>query len=162
MKNICVSAQDCGRNELIWLTELLRQNRDLEVVFSYDHTRQEKKQEMSSNQLNSLLLRLGVKPNLKGYQYLKTAVLIGLENREELDGITKRLYPSIARKHKTGADKVEHAIRHAISSSWERGMIHEQVRILGYHAGEGRRPTNSEFIIGLIDFIETGDVRLFS
>ena len=148
MSSMYVSAQECSRNELAWLTELLKQNRDLEVVLSYELPERQQKKDALQSRLNNVLVRLGVKPNLKGYQYLKTAVTLCLEDREELDGITKRLYPSIAKRHKTSVDKVEHAIRHAIGSAWERGCREDQERIFGYHAGEGKRPTNAEFIVG--------------
>ena len=153
MSSMYVSAQECSRGELVWLTELLKQNHELEVVLSYDLPGRQAKRDMTQTRLNSVLTRLGIKPNLKGYQYLKTAVELCLEDREELDGVTKRLYPSIAKKHKTSADKVEHAIRHAIGSSWERGALEEQTRLFGYHSKEGKRPTNSEFIVGIVDYV---------
>ena len=142
-----MSLQDYSKSDLVRLVELLRKNQELEILLSCSRT----KRELPEETLGSILIRLGVKANLKGYQYLKTAVMLSVKDREELDGVTKRLYPDIAREHKTGVDKVEHAIRHAISSSWERGKREEQERIFGYCAGEGKRPTNSEFIVGLVD-----------
>ena len=153
MGNMYISAQECGREDWIWLTELLRQNRDLEVILSYGGPAS-KQQQPVRYQLQDMLIRLGVKANLKGYQYLVTAVNLCLEDKEEMEGITKRLYPSVARKHKAGAEQVEHAIRHAIQTAWKRGKLTEQEAIFGYHAGEAKRPTNSEFIMGLVDHIE--------
>lgn len=147
MSNVQMSLQDYSKSDLVRLVELLRKNQELEILLSCSRT----KRELPEETLGSILIRLGVKANLKGYQYLKTAVMLSVKDREELDGVTKRLYPDIAREHKTGVDKVEHAIRHAISSSWERGKREEQERIFGYCAGEGKRPTNSEFIVGLVD-----------
>ena len=162
MSSMYVSAQECSRNELIWLAELLKQNHDIELVLSYDLPERARNREAVQININSVLNRLGIKPNLKGYQYLKTAVELCVKDREELDGITKRLYPSIARKHKTSTDKVEHAIRHAITSAWERGNRETQERIFGYHAGDGKRPTNSEFIVGLVDHVTGLGTEWFS
>jgi len=156
MNSMYVSAQECSRNELLWLTELLQKNRDLQVVLSYDLPQLQRKRDagqIREVQLNKILVRLGIKPNLKGYQYIKTAVELCLEDREELDGITKRLYPSVAKKHSSTADKVEHAIRHAIKSAWDRGCSEQQEQILGYHAKNGYRPTNSELIVGIVDYV---------
>ena len=150
MSSMYVEAPEYSRSELVWLTELLKQNRDLDVILQPERQR---KQDAVQSQLNHTLIRLGTKPNLKGYQYLKTAVELCLNDREELDGITKRLYPSVARKHRTSADKVEHAIRHAIESAWTRGNMEEQMRIFGYSSESGMRPTNSEFITGLLDYL---------
>ena len=85
-----ISAQECGREDWIWLTELLRQNRDLEVILSYGGPAS-KQQQPVKYQLQDMLIRLGVKANLKGYQYLVTAVNLCLEDKVEMEGITKRI-----------------------------------------------------------------------
>ena len=151
MSNIQMAVQDYSRSDLVRLAELLRRNQELERLLSCSQIKRGFPEEALGSNLSSILIRLGIKANLKGYQYLRTAVMLSVHDREELDGVTKRLYPDIAREHKTGVDKVEHAIRHAISSSWERGNRDEQERIFGYCAGEGKRPTNSEFMVGLVD-----------
>ena len=76
-------------------------------------------------------MKLGVRANLKGYQYLKTAVKLCRKDREELDGITKRLYPSIAKEHRTTADKVEHAydMRYSIMGKREERRAENCVRL---------------------------------
>lgn len=76
-----------------------------------------------------------------------------MEDMEELDGITKKLYPAVARKHKTTGETVEHAVRHAIESAWKRGNQKEQKSLFGYCQSEGKRPTNSEFIARMADFL---------
>ena len=158
MNNVQATVQDYSKSDLVKLMELLRRNQELELLLSCGQIKRELPEEV----LGSTLIRLGVKANLKGYQYLKTAVMLSVNDREELDGVTKRLYPDIAREHKTGVDKVEHAIRHAISSSWERGKRDEQERIFGYCAGEGKRPTNSEFIVGLVDHMALREKQWYS
>nr|WP_308628753.1 sporulation initiation factor Spo0A C-terminal domain-containing protein [uncultured Eisenbergiella sp.] len=100
-----------------------------------------------------MLSRIGMPSHLKGYQYLKTALAICMEDMEALDGITKKLYPAVARKHKTTGETVEHAVRHAIESAWKRGDEKEQKNLFGYCQSEGKRPTNSEFIARMADFL---------
>lgn len=104
------------------LTQLLRQDKELQIILSYGAPYADNRGNCSSqSRIERLLSRIGMPSHLKGYQYLKTALAICLEDMEELDGITKKLYPAVARKHKTTAEKVEHAIRHAIESAWKRG-----------------------------------------
>ncbi|HJA93093.1 MAG TPA: sporulation initiation factor Spo0A C-terminal domain-containing protein [Candidatus Eisenbergiella merdipullorum] len=98
-----------------------------------------------------MLSLLGVPSHLKGYQYLKTGIDLCIQSLEELDGITKRLYPDIAGVYHTSAETVEHAIRHAIEAAWQRGDETTQRRLFGYSHLESRRPTNLEFISRLAD-----------
>lgn len=109
-----------------------------------------------------MLTKLGFKANLKGVVYLKAAARIGLEDREELEGVTKRLYPAIAKECRTCAGRVEHAIRHAIHTSWEKGDVRQQRMVFGYDRKSGNRPTNAEFIARMIDCLERQDHLLYS
>ena len=162
MSCIWVSARECRTNELFQLTELVRKDRDLQIIVSCEPPVWNKERERTEQNASDLLVKLGVRANLKGYQYLKTAVKLCRKDREELDGITKRLYPSIAKEQRTTADKVEHAIRHAITASWEKGRREEQRTVFGYDADSGRRPTNSEFILQILDYLEKMDRPLYS
>lgn len=163
MSCIWVSAQECSKSELFQLTELARKDRDLQVILSCEPPAPGGRNGTDDIKIADLLVRLGVKSNLKGFLYLKTGINRCLDDREELDGITKRLYPAIAKKHKTTAGKVEHAIRHAIEASWMKGNAEEQKLIFGYDAGEEKRPTNSEFITRLTDYMAVlGRVRYYS
>lgn len=161
MSCIWVSARECNKNELFQLTELVRKDKDLQIVFSYEPMMPGAKKAADSK-INDLLVRIGVRANLKGFLYMETGIKICMKDREELDGITKRLYPSIARKHGTTADKVEHAIRHAIEVSWKKGNREEQKEVFGYDSGERKRPTNAEFMTRLTDYIENMNRPLFS
>ena len=78
-----------------------------------------------------------IRDSLKGVVYLKAAARIGLEDREELEGVTKRLYPAIAKECRTCAGRVEHAIRHAIHTSWEKGDVRQQRMVFGYDRESG-------------------------
>lgn len=107
----------------------------------------------AQRRIERLLSRIGMPSHLKGYQYLKTALEICLNDMEALDGITKRLYPEVAKKHKTTKEKVEHAVRHAIESAWKRGDEREHKNLFGYCQTEGKRPTNAEFITRMADYL---------
>ena len=162
MSCIWVSARECSTNELFQLTELVRKDSDLQIIVSCEPPVWSKGVERTEQMTTDLLVRMGIRANLKGYQYLKTAVQLCRKDKEELDGITKRLYPSVARVHGTTADKVEHAIRHAISVSWEKGSRQEQKEVFGYDADSARRPTNSEFILQILDYLEKMNRPLYS
>ena len=101
-----------------------------------------------------LLHKIGIPAHIKGYQYLRDAITISVEEKEMLVSVTKVLYPTIAKKHGTTSSRVERAIRHAIEVAWSRGqleMIHE---IFGYTVNSGKgKPTNSEFIALITDKI---------
>lgn len=162
MSCIWVSAQACSQHELVELTELIRKDRDMQIVFSCEPPESFVQRENMDRKAADLLVRLGIRPNLKGYQYLRTAIRFSAKDREELDGITKRLYPSVARKHGTTSDKVEHAIRHAVKTAWLKGNVEEQKAVFGYSFEDGKNPTNSEFITQVIEYIEKMNRPLFS
>ena len=105
---------------------------------------------------------MGISTNLKGWQYLRSAVRRCMDDREELDGITKRLYPSVAKEHKTTADKVEYAIRHAIEISWQKGNEEALEGIFGCDARGTRRPTNAEFISRIADYVNDCGQPMYS
>ncbi len=75
------------------------------------------------NYVTKLMLELGVPAHLKGYHYIRTAVLMSAEDMELVSSVTKLLYPDVAKKHDTTAQKVERAIRNAIEVSWQRGNM---------------------------------------
>ena len=97
---------------------------------------------------------LGVPAHIKGYQYIRTAIMMVVENMDMLNFITKQLYPEIAHIYNTTASRVERAIRHSIEVAWTRGKPETMNEIFGYtiHTGKGK-PTNSEFIAMVADRI---------
>lgn len=97
---------------------------------------------------------LGVPAHIKGYQYIRTAIMMVTENMEMINYITKQLYPSIAKQYATTSSRVERAIRHSIEVAWSRGKPETMNEIFGYtiHTGKGK-PTNSEFIAMVADRI---------
>lgn len=97
---------------------------------------------------------LGVPAHIKGYQYVRTAIMMVVENMELLNYITKELYPDIAKKYSTTSSRVERAIRHSIEVAWSRGRPETMNRIFGYTVDTGKgKPTNSEFIAMVADRI---------
>ena len=103
--------------------------------------------------VSKLLREIGVAPSLKGYDYLRIAIILTMENKEQyLHNVTKALYPDIAKRKKTTSSRVERAIRHAIETAWSKGNIEKINKIFSYtispHKG---KPTNSEFIAAIVD-----------
>lgn len=97
---------------------------------------------------------LGVPAHIKGYHYIRSAIIMVVENMDLLNFITKQLYPEIAKAYNTTASRVERAIRHSIEVAWSRGKPETMNEIFGYtiHTGKGK-PTNSEFIAMVADRI---------
>ena len=100
--------------------------------------------------VTELLHSLGIPAHLKGYRYVRRAVILAMETPEI--SMTKELYPSIAKEFRTTASRVERGIRHAIEVAWERGDTESINDIFGYSVScEKGKPTNSEFIYMLAD-----------
>ncbi len=140
MNSILLSTQECGSQELLQLTEMLCREQDFQIIVSraFPFMEKERKTKTVENRAGDLLTKLGFKANLKGVVYLKAAARIGLEDREELEGVTKRLYPAIAKECRTCAGRVEHAIRHAIHTSWEKGDVRQRRMVFGYDRESGK------------------------
>ena len=104
--------------------------------------------------ITNIMLDIGVPAHLKGYHYLRDAILLSGRDMEVVSSVTKLLYPTIAKRFKTTDQKVERAIRNAIEVSWERGNTHTFEKLFGYSMQNGRhRPTNSEYIARIADKI---------
>ncbi|MEA4899958.1 sporulation transcription factor Spo0A [Bacillota bacterium Meth-B3] len=106
----------------------------------------------ADEQVTNLFLTIGIPAHIKGYQYLREAVKMVIENHEMLGRITKELYPGIARRYSTTASKVERAMRHAIEVAWNRGRLDSINRMYGYKVfSPDDKPTNGEFIAMVAD-----------
>lgn len=104
--------------------------------------------------VTDMIHEIGVPAHIKGYQYLREAIMMSVEDQEMLGSITKILYPTIARKYQTTASRVERAIRHAIEVAWNRGKMETLDAMFGYTINTGKgKPTNSEFIALIADKI---------
>lgn len=102
--------------------------------------------------ITDIMLDIGVPAHLKGYHYLRDAIMLSGKDMEVVSSVTKLLYPTIAKHFKTTDQKVERAIRNAIEVSWVRGNAETFEKMFGYSAQTGRtRPTNSEYIARIAD-----------
>ena len=105
-------------------------------------------------EITQTIHEIGVPAHIKGYQYLREAIIYSVEDPEMLGAVTKILYPAIAKRSHTTSSRVERAIRHAIEVAWNRGCEEVLEEIFGYTISVGRgKPTNSEFIAMLADKI---------
>lgn len=105
-------------------------------------------------EVTEIIHEIGVPAHIKGYQYLRDAIIMSVNDIEMLGSITKILYPTIAKKYQTTSSRVERAIRHAIEVAWSRGKMDTIDALFGYtiHNGKGK-PTNSEFVALIVDKI---------
>ena len=106
------------------------------------------------NAVTNMIHEVGIPAHIKGYQYLREAIMLSVQDMEMLNSITKLLYPTIAAKYDTTPSRVERAIRHAIEVAWGRGNMETLDRLFGYTINYGKgKPTNSEFIALITDKI---------
>lgn len=102
--------------------------------------------------ITEIMLDIGIPAHLKGYYYLRNAIMMTGRDIEVVTSVTKLMYPVIARRFKTTDQKVERAIRNAIEVSWVRGNAQTFEKLFGYSVQDGRtRPTNSEYIARIAD-----------
>lgn len=95
---------------------------------------------------------VGVPANIKGYQYLRDAIIMSIKDTELINAVTKQLYPKVASRHNTSPSRVERAIRHAIEVACIRGNEEELYKLFGYTVSNNKgKPTNSEFIAMIAD-----------
>jgi len=103
-------------------------------------------------EVTSIMHEIGVPAHIKGYQYLRDAILMVIKDLDIINSITKQLYPTIAREYNTTPSRVERAIRHAIEVAWSRGQVEAIDSLFGYTVNLGKgKPTNSEFIAMVAD-----------
>ena len=103
-------------------------------------------------QVTKIIHQIGVPAHIKGYQYLRSAILMTIEDSDIINSVTKVLYPTVAKKYQTTTSRVERAIRHAIEVAWDRGDVDTLNSYFGYTIQNSRgKPTNSEFIAMIAD-----------
>lgn len=103
-------------------------------------------------QVTKIIHQIGVPAHIKGYQYLRTAILMTIDDTDVINSVTKILYPTVAKKYQTTTSRVERAIRHAIEVAWDRGDVDTLNSYFGYTIQNSRgKPTNSEFIAMIAD-----------
>ncbi len=148
------------------LGELIHTDREFQIMITVpsgahtepeEETNKEPERRPSFNlerDVTDMIHEIGVPAHIKGYQYLREAIMMSVEDPDMLGSITKVLYPTIARKNQTTASRVERAIRHAIEVAWNRGRMETLDAMFGYTINTGKgKPTNSEFIALIADKI---------
>ena len=105
-------------------------------------------------QVTEVIHEVGVPAHIKGYQYVREAIVIAVQDMEVINAVTKVLYPEVAKRYNTTPSRVERAVRHAIEVAWDRGDLETLQRYFGYTVSNTKgKPTNSEFIAMIADKI---------
>jgi two-component system response regulator (stage 0 sporulation protein A) len=116
---------------------------------------QQKKDANIEAMVTSIIHEIGVPAHIKGYQYLREAIMIAINDMDVINAITKVLYPQVAKTFSTTPSRVERAIRHAIEVAWDRGDLETLQRFFGYTVSNTKgKPTNSEFIALIADKLQ--------
>jgi len=103
-------------------------------------------------QVTESILEIGIPAHVKGYHYVRSAIMLAVTDPEAINAVTKIIYPTVAKQYKTSPSRVERAIRHAIEVAWDRGDVDVLNSIFGYSISSSRgKPTNSEFIAMIAD-----------
>jgi two-component system response regulator (stage 0 sporulation protein A) len=102
--------------------------------------------------VTAIIHEVGVPAHIKGYQYVREAIMITVEDMDAINSVTKVLYPEVAKRYATTPSRVERAIRHAIEVAWDRGDLETLQKYFGYTVSNAKgKPTNSEFIAMIAD-----------
>jgi len=140
---------DILMDRIRFIAKPMQQVNDNERIFRQDMPRCI--EDLETNVTN-IIHEVGVPAHIKGYQYLREAIMMVVNDNDLINSITKQLYPSVAKKHNTTSSRVERAIRHAIEVAWDRGDTETLNRIFGFTISNGKgKPTNSEFIAMISD-----------
>ena len=163
-QNIFVQALQAGadlclikpinQSNLIEYVDNILKNRNMkagENTGEKDHADKDNTPDIEA-QVTRIIHQIGVPAHIKGYQYLRTAILLTIKDSDIINSVTKVLYPSVAKKYQTTTSRVERAIRHAIEVAWDRGDVDTLNSYFGYTIQNNRgKPTNSEFIAMIAD-----------
>ena len=140
----------CDMTALVERLEEIRGGENLRLA---DKRRPEKNN--IESMVTSIIHEIGVPAHIKGYQYLREAIIIAVNDMDVINAITKVLYPQVAKTFQTTPSRVERAIRHAIEVAWDRGDLDTLQRFFGYTVSNTKgKPTNSEFIALIADKLQ--------
>ena len=155
-------------NEKIYkvINNLISQNKEFQIMITVPSTVQKEKKKSVplmetieephdlEKEVTDMIHNIGVPAHIKGYQYLRDAIVMAVKDPMMISSITKILYPTIAKNFQTTPSRVERAIRHAIEVAWSRGKMETLDQLFGYTINTGKgKPTNSEFIALISDKI---------
>lgn len=134
------------------VNDLLMNEKTKDKMYSKENLMPNKRNNVLEEKITNIFITVGIPAHIKGYQFLREAIKLAIENPEIINSITKKLYPSIAQKFETSASKVERAIRHAIEVAWNRGKIENINNLFGIKVySSNEKPTNGEFIALVAD-----------
>lgn len=166
MEQLSVSATKENEQVFKLLSDLIHTNKEFQIMITVPSSQMKEGREktVKSNaepmkrdlekDVTDMIHEIGVPAHIKGYQYLREAIMMSVEDVDMLNSITKILYPTIAKKYQTTSSRVERAIRHAIEVAWSRGRMETLDALFGYTINTGKgKPTNSEFIALIADKI---------
>lgn len=167
MEQVSFSATKDNEKVYRMLNELMRTDKEFQIMITVPSGQKDKIQTVSlpkeapvqkkrdlEKDVTDMIHEIGVPAHIKGYHYLREAIMLSVDNNEMLNCITKVLYPTIAGKYETTPSRVERAIRHAIEVAWSRGRMETLDALFGYTINTGKgKPTNSEFIALIADKI---------
>ena len=140
-------------NRIRHIKDKSRHSTEIKKVNAYEKKEEYVERNLEADVTN-IIHEIGVPAHIKGYQYLREAIIMSVNDIEMLNSITKILYPTIAKKYQTTPSRVERAIRHAIEVAWSRGKMDTIDELFGYTINNGKgKPTNSEFIALIADKI---------
>jgi len=146
-------SKPCDMDELLRRIRQLRSGRSPAPGMGSGRDRDEDNTELEER-ITEILHEIGVPAHIKGYQYLREAIMLTVEDMDIINAVTKVLYPQVARKFGTTPSRVERAIRHAIEVAWDRGNVETLQRFFGYTvSGIKGKPTNSEFVAMIADHL---------
>ena len=160
-------------NEKVYkiLGDLMSADKEFQIMITVPSSKNDSKQVVAENtqgkavnsrevihdleqDVTNMIHEIGVPAHIKGYQYLREAIMMSVEDPTMISSITKILYPTIAKRFQTTPSRVERAIRHAIEVAWSRGRMETLDAMFGYTVDTGKgKPTNSEFIALIADRI---------
>ena len=165
MEQLKVVTQQDNERMFRMISDLISKDKEFQIMITVPSGRQYEQNQAGEEKripkeynlekdVTDMIHEIGVPAHIKGYQYLREAIMMSVEDVEMLNSITKILYPSIAEKYQTTPSRVERAIRHAIEVAWSRGKMETLDALFGYTINIGKgKPTNSEFIALIADKI---------
>ena len=166
MEQLNITASKDSEKVYKILEDLLSADKEFQIMITVpsakdsgterEETVQQKKEPVHDleQDVTDMIHEIGVPAHIKGYQYLREAIMMSVEDPGMISSITKILYPTIAKRFQTTSSRVERAIRHAIEVAWSRGRMETLDAMFGYTIDTGKgKPTNSEFIALIADRI---------
>jgi len=167
MEQLSLTAGKEKENVVQILTDLMEHNREFQIMITvparaageensleYVQAKEVPKRDLERDVTN-MIHDIGVPAHIRGYQYLREAILIAVDDMDVINAITKVLYPQVAKTFSTTPSRVERAIRHAIELAWDRGDLETLQKFFGYTVSNTKgKPTNSEFIALIADKLQ--------